>query len=194
MLKIDATYTDYRDDDNPKLPYGAAIPTTAPNSKDGTPWLDTWFNDLNGSRQALFVKAFGNTDRQPTGEYDNIQQSDVLDSILKIIQDSFSSKLFVLEISGTDAVISWTTLNITYDASKLYSAIVTPYGNYEEFLPFGTEARSDGLHIYPRRLINGKIIPGTRHIKWGMRKWGVGKWNDYDTMKVNLQIQEVITE
>ena len=194
MLKIDATYSDYREDSDPDFPYGKAVPTTTPGSTDGTPWLDTWFNDLNGARQALFVKAFAGSGRTPSNAPDNIENSDVLDSILKIIQDSFSSKLFVFEISGTDAVIDWADLGITYDANKTYCAIATPQGNYEEFLPFGTECKNDGLHIYPRRFENGKIVPGTRHVKWGTRKWGIGKWNDYESMKINLQFQEVIPE
>ena len=119
------------------------------------------------------------------------EESDILDAILQLIQNAFSSRLFSFEISGTDALIPWNDLNIEYDAEKNYAAIVTPAGNYEEFLPFGTECKSDGLHIYPHRLINGKIVSGTRHKKWGKRKWGVGKWNDYDSMKVNLQFAEV---
>lgn len=193
MIKIDANYTDYRDDRDPLYPYGKAISSSTPGSTDGTPWLETFFNDLIGTRQAIFVKAFKNTDRHPSNTADNIESSDIVDALLKIIQDSFSSKLFVFEISGTDAVIPWDDIGINFDAEKNYAAIVTPSGNYEEFLPFGTECKSDGLHIYPRRLIDGKIIPGTRHVKWGTRKWGVGKWNDYDTMKVNLQIQEIIS-
>ncbi|MBO7583080.1 MAG: hypothetical protein J6T20_04760 [Treponema sp.] len=191
MLKIDANYTDYRDDTDPDYPFGKAIPASTTDSTDGTPWLDKMFNDLHGARTAIFKKAFGNT-RQPLNIPDNIENSDTLDAILKLIQDAFSLRLFSVEISGTETVVNWETLGVSYDPEKRYAAIATPLGNYEEFLPFGTECKNDGLHIYPRRLINGKIVPGTRHKKWGTRKWGIGKWNDYDTMRVNLQFQEIL--
>ena len=191
MIKIDGNYTDFRDDTDEKYPYGKAVAASTPNSTDGTPWRVMLFNDLHGARQAIFKKAFGSTERTPSNQPDNIENSDLLDALLKIISDAFSSRLFSVEISGTDAVIPWGDIGIDYDAEKTYAAIVTPAGNYEEFLPFGTECKSDGLHIYPRRLINGKIVSGTRHKKWGTRKWGVGKWNDYDSMKVNLQFAEV---
>ena len=173
------------------MPYGKAIAASTPASTDGTPWRTQWFNDLHGARQAIFKKAFGGTSRTPSNQPDNTESSDLLDALLKIISDSFSSRLFSLEISGTDAVIPWTDIGIDYDAEKTYAAVVTPGGNYEEFLPFGTECKTDGLHIYPRRLINGKIARGTRHKKWGTRKWGIGKWNDFDSMRVNLQFAEV---
>ena len=183
MIKIDGNYTDFRDDTDAKYPYGKAVAASTPNSTDGTPWRAMLFNDLHGARQAIFKKAFNGTD--------NIENSDLLDAILKIISDAFSSRLFSVEISGTDAVIPWDDIGVDYGAEKTYVAIVTPAGNYEEFLPFGTECKADGLHIYPRRLINGKVVPGTRHKKWGTRKWGIGKWNDYDSMRVNLQFAEV---
>lgn len=191
MLKIDANYTDYRDDTDPDYPMGKAIPASTPDSNDGTPWLDKMFNDLHGARTAIFKKAFGNT-RQPSNVPDNAEESDTLDAILKLIQNAFSLRIFDIEISGTETVVSWETLGISYSANKRYAAIVTPSGDYAEFLPFGTECKNDGLHIYPRKLINGEIIPGTRHIKWGTRKWGIGKWNDFDTMHVNLQFQEIL--
>lgn len=175
MIKIDGNYTDFRDDTDAKYPYGKAVAASTPNSTDGTPWRVMLFNDLHGARQAIFKKAFNGTERTPSNQPDNIENSDLLDALLKIISDAFSSRLFNVEISGTDAVIPWGDIGIDYDAEKTYAAIATPAGNYEEFLPFGTECKSDGLHIYPRRLINGKIVSGTRHKKWGTRKWGVGK-------------------
>ncbi len=190
MIRIDGSYTDFRDDTDEKYPFGKAVAASTPNSTDGTPWRKEMFNDLHGARTAIFKKAFGNR-RQPTNTPDNMENSDTLDALLKIISDAFSSRLFSFEISGTDAVIQWADIGIDYDAGKTYSAIVTPAGNYEEFLPFGTECKADGLHIYPRRLINGKIVAGTRHKKWGTRKWGTGKWNGYDSMRVSLQFAEV---
>lgn len=191
MIKIDANYTDYRDDTDEKYPFGKAVAASTPNSTDGTPWRKELFNDLHGARTAIFKKAFGNT-RQPTNTPDNTENSDLLDAILQLIQDAFSSRIFSVEVTGEETVVSWETLGVSFDASKTYAVIATPAGNYEEFLPFGTECKNDGVHIYPRRLINGKIVSGTRHKKWGTRKWGIGKWNDYEAMHVNLQFQEIL--
>lgn len=190
MIKLDANYTDYRTDTDPNFPFGKAVDAFTPDSVDGTPWKDTWFNDLLGSRTALFKRAFGN-DRQPTNSPDSLASSDMADAIQKLIQDALASRLFKIEVSGTETVVAWGDLGINYDPTKNYSAVVTPVGNYEEFLPFGTECQNDGLHIYPRRLVDGKIVSGTRVIKWGSRKWGVGKWGEYATMDVNLQFAEV---
>lgn len=190
MLKIDANYTDYRDDTDANYPYGKAVSASTPGSSDGTPWRALWFNDLLGSRTAIFKKAFGN-DRQPSNTPDNMAASDFLDAIQKLINDALSSRVFSILISGTEYVVPWGTLGVNFDPDKEYMAIVTPYGNYEEFMPFGTDCRSDGLHIYPRRLIDGEIVPGTRRIKWGVRKWGAGKWGEFDTMRVNLQFAEI---
>lgn len=191
MIKIDGNYSDYREDNDEKYPYGKAVAATTPKSTDGTPWRKDFFNDLIGSRQAIFIKAFGKTNRKPSAAPDNAETSDMLDAIMQIIHDCFSSRLFCVEINGTETVISWSTLGVEYDTEKQYAAVVTPAGNYEEFLPFGTECKTDGLHIYPRRLVDGKIIAGTRRKKWGVRKWGVGKWGEFDTMRVNLQFAEI---
>lgn len=191
MIEIDGSYTNYRDDTDPRYPYGKAVPTSTSKSTDGTPWRATWFNDLIGSRQAIFVRAFGKTGRQPSNTPDNAEQSDILDALLHIMKNSFSLQLFSLEVSGIETIIPWTALDISYDVEKNYAAIVTVSGNYEEFLPFGAECKTDGLHIFSRRLINGKIVSGTRKVKWGTRKWGIGKWNDFDTIRVNLQFQEI---
>ena len=190
MLKIDANYTDYRDDMDANYPYGKAVSASTPGSTDGTPWRALWFNDILGSRTAIFKKAFGN-DRQPSNTPDNMAASDFLDAIQKLINDALSSRVFSILISGTEYVVPWGALGVNFDPDKEYMAIVTPYGNYEEFMPFGTDCRSDGLHIYPRRLIDGEIVPGTRRIKWGVRKWGAGKWGEFDTMRVNLQFAEI---
>ncbi|MBQ4025939.1 MAG: hypothetical protein II611_11210, partial [Treponema sp.] len=94
MLKIDANYTDFRDDTDVAYPYGKAVPATSPGSIDGTPWRALWFNDLLGARTAIFKKAFGTTARQPSNVPDNMDSSDVLDAILRIIQDALNSRIF----------------------------------------------------------------------------------------------------
>lgn len=190
MIKIDSEYTDFRDDNDEKYPYGKAIPASSPNSVDGTPWRALWFNDLHGARQAVFKKAFGNT-RGYSGKPDNVEESDFLDALLKILSDIFSSRLFIFEVLGSHVVIPWSALGVTYSSSKSYAVIATPMGNIEGLMPSGTECRPDGLHIYMRRLVDGQIIPLSLHKKWGVDKWGIGKWNEYSSMRVIVQFAEV---
>lgn len=190
MIKINSDYTDFRDDTDERYPYGKAIAASSPNSVDGTPWRALWFNDLTGARQAVFKKAFGDT-RRYSGEPDNVEKSDFLDALLKILSDAFSSRLFVFDVLGSHVVIPWSALGVAYDSQKVYAAIATPMGNIEGLMPSGTECRTDGLHIYMRRLVNGEIIPLSLHKKWGADKWGVGKWNEYSSMRVIVQFAEV---
>ena len=77
MLKIDANYSDYYDGTDANYPAGKAIDASATDSIDGTPWLASWFNDLNGARQALWKKAFGDL-TGVSGVSDNANNSDVL--------------------------------------------------------------------------------------------------------------------
>lgn len=190
MLKIDANYSDYYDGTDVNYPAGKAIDASATDSIDGTPWLAKFFNDIIGARQAIWKKAFGNL-IGISGNEDNANNSDVLTAILKLIDNSFNEKLFQVEIAGEETVIAWNDLGLTFDADATYAVIVNAAGNYPEFLSFGGSAESDGIHIYARRLVDGKITPGTRHVTWGARNWGVGLWNDYASMNVNLQVQKV---
>ena len=85
MIKIDENYTDYRDDTDPKYPGGKAVNATASESTDGTPLLADWMNDINGALQAIFIEAFGDINKV-SGKPDNVQESDVLKAIKKIIE------------------------------------------------------------------------------------------------------------
>ena len=86
MIKIDQNYTDYRDDGDPKYPGGKAVDAATAEGADGTPLLASWMNDINGTRQAIFIEAFGNIDKV-SGKPDNVQESDVLKAVKKITQD-----------------------------------------------------------------------------------------------------------
>lgn len=86
MIKIDQNYTDYRDDSDLKYPGGKAVNATTSEGTDGTPLLADWMNDINGTRQAIFIEAFGDINGV-SGKPDNVQESDVLKSIKKITQE-----------------------------------------------------------------------------------------------------------
>jgi hypothetical protein len=130
-----------------------------------------------------------------------------------------ASGFFVKPISGPETVIPWLELGIDYSTGKDFIIFISAHGLYKEFISFPYDVRDDGLHIFPQKLINGKIIPGTRMKKWGIGKWGEGaiyvpgkKWGDglwgeakwdasrtvggdtwggYEPMNINMQIKEI---
>jgi hypothetical protein len=96
----------------------------------------------------------------------------------------------IKEISGVKTIISWEALKINYDAEKEYMIFISAHGLYKDFVSFPCEAKTDGLHIYPQKFENGKLIGGTNMRKWGAFKWGEGVWGKSDSMKINIQIKE----
>jgi len=97
---------------------------------------------------------------------------------------------YIKEISGVKTVIPWQGLNITYDAEKEYMIFISAHGLYKDFISFPCEAKPDGLHVYPQKLENGKLIGGTNMRKWGTFRWGEGVWGASSPMKINIQIKE----
>jgi hypothetical protein len=190
MFKIDATYTEYYDPNDPQYPGGKAVPATTIDSVDGTNWRALWFNDLHGARQALFIAAFGSL-AEISGHPDNAESSDMLNAILELIQKGINNQYFVKNIKGVETIIPLADLDITFNPQKKYFIFVSPHGEFREFLPFGAELKESGLHIYAQRLINGQSVPGTRVRKWGQGKWGQGKWGEYGEMPVNIIIKEL---
>jgi hypothetical protein len=126
--------------------------------------------------------------------------------------------LYVKTISGVEAVIPWTELGITYNPQVNYIIFISAHGLYKEFVSFPCDTQPDGLHVYPQRIISGKLVGGTRMRKWGTFTWGEGSvfvpgrkwgtfawgeglwsasrtvggeaWGDFEPMKINLQIKE----
>jgi hypothetical protein len=129
-----------------------------------------------------------------------------------------SSGFFVKPVSGPETVIPWLELGIQYSAGKDFIVFISAHGLYKEFVSFPYDVRDDGLHVYPQKLIDGKIVPGTRMKKWGVGKWGEGTiyvpgrkwgeglwgagkwdasrtvggdaWGGYESMAINIQIKE----
>jgi hypothetical protein len=97
----------------------------------------------------------------------------------------------VKNITGVETIIPLSEIEITFNANKSYAIFISPHGNFTEFLPFGAEILESGLHIYAQRLIDNKVIPGTRRRRWGQGKWGQGKWGEYGSMPVNILIKEI---
>jgi hypothetical protein len=98
---------------------------------------------------------------------------------LDYFQPRSSAGYFVKEISGPETVIPWTEINIAYSPEKVFCIFISAHGLYREFLNFSYQTKEDGLHVFPERLVDGKIVPGTRRKMWGVGKWGEGKiWVD----------------
>jgi hypothetical protein len=122
-------------------------------------------------------------------------------------------------ISGNETIIPAAELGMLYDEAKKYMIFTAAAGNYPEFISFNAELLADGLHVRPMRLIDGKLISGTRAKTWGSNKWGEGgqslpgkrwgdgKWGDgswsasrwiggdtwgaYASMYINIIVKEI---
>ena len=187
MIKLDATYSDYRDDSDPDYPGGKAVDASTTESLDGTPYKKNWMNDINGFRQALWVAAFGSIDGLSCVP-DRVGASDSLKSMIKLIANIHDGMYKTATITGEETVVTWAALGLS---EAMYQIIIQAAGNYSEFLPFGYLLSGDGVHIFPHRLVDGKILNSTRRKKWGSCKWGSIKWGAYASMPINIIIKEV---
>jgi len=134
-------------------------------------------------------------------------------------QRASSAGYKVIQISGPETIIPWSELNLDFAPGKVFAIFITAHGNYPDYISFPYEAKSDGLHVFPQRLIGGKLVAGTGMKKWGIgkwgegkefvpgRKWGAGKWGSgkwdasrfvggeawgvYAPMPINIQFKEV---
>jgi hypothetical protein len=82
MIRIDENYSEYRDGSDPGYPGGKAVPVSAGNRTDGTPWRALFFNDITGFFQALIVEAFG--EFIVSGIPDEVGNSDLLAAVKKL--------------------------------------------------------------------------------------------------------------
>jgi hypothetical protein len=129
-----------------------------------------------------------------------------------------SSGFLIKLISGAETVIPWLELGVDYSFGKDFIIFISAHGLYKEFVSFPYDVQDDGLHVFPQKLLNGKLVGGTRMKKWGIgkwgegtiyvpgRKWGEGLWGDakwdasrtvggdawggYEPMKINIKIKE----
>ena len=91
MIRIDDTYTQYREDNIPGYPGGKVVSVSAGNKTDGTPWRALWFNTILGFFQAIIVEAEGSF--KVSGQPDKVGQSDLLNAIKKIMQKTINPTL-----------------------------------------------------------------------------------------------------
>jgi hypothetical protein len=129
-----------------------------------------------------------------------------------------SAGYFIKEISGVETVIPWSEFSITYTPEIKLVIFISPHGLYKDYVSFPCDVKEDGLHVYPQKLHNGKLIGGTPMRKWGTFTWGEGiiylpgrkwgtfnwgegtwsasrtvggnKWGDFEPMSINIMIKE----
>jgi hypothetical protein len=190
MIKLDASYSEYYEANDPNYPAGKGVDASSEESFDGTPYKKEWMNDQHGWRQAIFRKAFASVGGL-SGYPDNVNQSDTLNAILKCIQDAIIGQYFIKYITGPETVFSFEDFNINYNEEKTYFIVVTPAGNFPEFLPFAYTIENGNLHIFANRFINGQTIPGTRQVTLGEKKLGEFILGQYGSMPVNIIVKEL---
>jgi len=83
MFKIDQNYSQYRDDNDPNYPGGAAVDAPFGDSIEGTQIDKRFFNQIFGFFQAAIIDAFGSL-TMISGSPDNANESDVLDALKEI--------------------------------------------------------------------------------------------------------------
>lgn len=99
MIKLDRSYSDYTEIDDPNYPNGKAVDCSTDESYDGTPILKELVNDLHGALEAIVNESAGNIDGV-SGNPDNINASDFKDAIMDLIETPDSAHA---ALRGTDA-------------------------------------------------------------------------------------------
>jgi hypothetical protein len=175
---------------DPLYPAGKGVDATTEDSFDGTPYKKEWQNDQHGWRTAIFKKAFGSVSGL-SGVPDNINQSDTLDAILKIIQDALTEQYFIKNITGPETVFPLSDFGVEYDSEKSYFVMIQAAGNFPEFLPFAYSIENGELHVFANRILSGQSIPGTRQITLGEKKLGEFVLGQYGSMPINIIFKEL---
>jgi len=88
MIMLDHSYSDYVIPNAPGYPFGKAIDATGKQALNGTPYRELWMNDMNGTRQAIIKYAYGAL-AEISNVPDNADNSEVLNALLKIIENIF---------------------------------------------------------------------------------------------------------
>jgi hypothetical protein len=82
MIKINNAYSPYNQQNDPGYPGGKAVPVSAGNRTDGTPWRALLFNDIQGFFQSMIMEAEGSF--KVSGSPDKVGASDLLNALKKI--------------------------------------------------------------------------------------------------------------
>lgn len=99
MLKLNEDYSDYVDMTDENYPEGKAINASTSESFDGTPLLADFMNDMIGSKQAMYKKAYGDTSGI-SGSADSVTSSQFADAVAKYADDKDTAHA---DLRGTSA-------------------------------------------------------------------------------------------
>lgn len=193
MFHLNQEYSDYVDmSDKDNYPNGCAIDATTDEGVDGTPYTARWRNNIQGAMEALWYAAFG-THSGITKKPDTVFDSDILRSLLRLIDNAIGNMVQQVSITGYETVVSWNTLGINYDEQKKYAVLALLGEQYTGFLPLQAVAKGDGVHIYATYISEetGKVVKGTRLVCWGEKNWGAYNWGENVAMAANIIIREV---
>lgn len=86
MIKLNKDYSDYTDETDPNYPEGKAVNASTGDSVDGTPILASLVNNTIGAFQAMYKKAYGNTEGI-NGVEDNVNNSQFVDAVVRFTDD-----------------------------------------------------------------------------------------------------------
>lgn len=189
MINLDSEYSNYYDLSDPKYPRGKAVDAETDEGIDGTPYLAKWMNDVLGSKQAVFKKAFGSLD-DVSGVPDNIAESDFLNALLKIVSDSFKNRIYQFETEKSEFVIPWENLGRVWNSEKKYIVFVQ-IAESNKFTCCKTKVTQDGIKVIVSEMENGKEKPIAETAKFGSFLWGEKKWGESLPYKINIIVQEV---
>ena len=134
-------------------------------------------------------------------------------------QRASSAGFAVTFVSGAETIIPWSELNIDYAPNRVFYIAISAHGFFPEYVSFPYKTGSEGLHVFPHRLVNGQLVNGTPMRKWGTFKWGAGKvfvpgkkwgsfkwgsgkwsasryaggeaWGVSEPMPINIQVKEI---
>jgi hypothetical protein len=104
MIKLDQNYSVNVDLDDPAYPGGKAIPASAGNRADGTPWRALFFNTVYGFFTSLIVEAWGafTVDGVP----DKVGQSDLLNAVQHLMRRAVNPALDARITQNTESIAS----------------------------------------------------------------------------------------
>jgi hypothetical protein len=140
MIRIDSAYTQYREDNVPGYPGGKAVPVSAGNRTDGTPWRALWFNTILGFFQAIIVEAEGSF--KVSGKPDKAGESDLLNAIKKIMAKTVNPSL-VAQIMENKEHIAFLDSDLSQHSEAITNIL-------EKIAGFIREAPDDG-YVYGRK-------------------------------------------
>ncbi|MCQ2575279.1 MAG: hypothetical protein MJ162_00950 [Treponema sp.] len=190
MLKMDSTYSQYYELNDPGYPGGKAVDASTDDSDDGTPYKADWMNDVIGAFQALFIDAFGpGSINQITGYSEKVGDSDIVRAIHRIINNEDTKKYYQKEVYDGDT-LSWSEFDKTFDKEKTYIVFATVVNSDGDLLPVRTIVNSLGIKFVIREIVDGKVQSAANSLKFGAFKFGEKKWGESASFTVNIIIKE----